>query len=550
MAVDASPPGPDQPAARRLHAWLQAWGWPGPLAGGTDVAHAVSQFGQLLDRLQRIAAATDASALALLRQLCNDTTIVLRGGVLSPVQVISPEDAVGQPVEAAWVANMHDGNWPAQPRMNPFLPGQAAQRIPRSSAAGELAFCQRLTARLRSIAPEVRFSWSRQSDDVPNAPSALLQHLPSVDQPAEPSAAFSSFTAPGSAGLNGYHRHPWLVPVQDRQGLPLQPAQAGQPAEPMRGGAGMLSEQAVCPMMAYLHYRLNARFEAMPSPFADSAYRGTLMHTAMQALYAGHCGQAGVPAATHVARAVQHALHAHAASQRLLPVSLRAEQQRLENVLREWLEFERQRSGFSAERLAEVVRSELLGHGITVKADRVDLLANGTRLIIDYKSSSSGTGGWASSRLQQAQLPLYAVVFQRQAATQPGGNRAVGGIALATVRKGECALRGIAATPEYCFDQIKSFDDKRSAFARRFDSWTALLQHWHSGVDALAAEVIAGVCDNSLHDPNGLVYAGLDLLLRREEGRAWLLAHAAPAGSSVRGAPGSDLRADPEQDHG
>lgn len=536
----------DQPAARRLHGWLQAWGWPGPLAGGTDVSHAVAQFGHLLERLERIAAATDASALALLRQQCNDTSIVLRGGVFSPVQVISPEDAVGQHFDAAWVANMHDGNWPAQPRMNPFLPGQAAQRIPRSSAAGELAFCQRLTARLHSVAPEIRFTWSRQSDDVPNAPSALLADLPATDQPAEPAGAPGSFSGTGSTGLNGYHRHPWLVAVQDRHGLPLQPAQAGQPAEAMRGGASMLREQSICPMMAYLHYRLNARFEDMPSPFANAAYRGTLMHTAMQALYAGHCGQAGVPAATQVAPAVQHALHTHAARQRLLPVSLRAERRRLENVLHEWLDFERQRNGFRAERLEEEIHSELLGHGITVKADRIDLLVNGTRLIIDYKSSKGSTSGWADSRLQQAQLPLYAVLLARQSTTQPSGNPAVGGIALATVRKGECTVGGIVAAPEDCFDQIKCFDDKRSVFARRFDSWSALLQHWHSGIDALAGEIIAGVCDNSLHDPNGLAFAGLDLLLRREEGSAWLLANATQADGTAQGAPIRD-GPDPEQ---
>jgi hypothetical protein len=101
----------------------------------------------------------------------------------------------------------------------------------------------------------------------------------------------------------------------------------------------------------------------------------------------------------------------------------------------------------------------------------------------------------------------------------------VGGIALATVRGGECGLAGIVANPAAKFDQVKSFDDRRSAFAQRFDDWPALFSHWEQSIDGLAGEIVRGECENAVYDPVCLSYAGLDILLRRAEGEAWCLVH-------------------------
>jgi len=88
------------------------------------------------------------------------------------------------------------------------------------------------------------------------------------------------------------------------------------------------------------------------------------------------------------------------------------------------------------------------------------------------------------------------------------------------VRGGACGLAGIAADPAAKFDRIKSFDDRRSGLAQRFDSWQALFGHWQRCIDGLAGEIVRGECDNAVYDPQCLSYAGLDILLRRAEGVA------------------------------
>jgi hypothetical protein len=125
-------------AARLFFNILHAWGWPGPLALGMDVKRCVNQFSALLEKLDGLPSDSNVEALKLLRQMCAESTLVLRGGPLSPIQILSPEDAAGHRFEAAWIANMHSANWPAQATVNPFLPSRAARCIPRSTAEGEL----------------------------------------------------------------------------------------------------------------------------------------------------------------------------------------------------------------------------------------------------------------------------------------------------------------------------------------------------------------------------------------------------------------------------
>ena len=342
-----------------FYAILDAWGWPGPLALGADVARHVSQFGLLLEQLGGFDHHSAGDALNTLTRMCAENQLELRGGWLSPIQVLSPEDAAGRRFDAAWIANVHDGNWPSHPLTNPFLPASAAERIPRSTAAGELQYCERLTRELESLAPDVCFSWSRQTGDVPNGVSPLLADLPEAEllagEPGEAvTASMHSLVATEARQLTGYHNHPWLIAVADAQGLPLRGTrvsplrgrQAESPAENIPGGSGMISDQATCPMMAYFRHRLKARFESMPQPFADTAYRGSLMHAAMQFLFAGQEGQPGMPPTGQVVPAVAAAMNKHNARQRLLPVSFEAERLRLENLLLQWLEFETAAAGF------------------------------------------------------------------------------------------------------------------------------------------------------------------------------------------------------------
>ena len=206
----------------------------------------------------------------------------------------------------------------------------------------------------------------------------------------------------------------------------------------------------------------------MPGPFADAAYRGSLMHAAMQALFSKQTGNAGLPAAAGIEPAVSKALLRHQAEQRLLPVSLASERQRLISLLGEWLEFEQAREGFVVDRLEWGADFDLNRYGIRVRADRIDRMNDGRLLIIDYKSSPGTTSHWARQRIQQSQLPLYAVLLDQNGVGQ------ISGIAFAAVRAGDCGFSGITDDPGAVSCGIRSFSDRHLKFEKNYGSWENL----------------------------------------------------------------------------
>jgi exodeoxyribonuclease-5 len=283
----------------------------------------------------------------------------------------------------------------------------------------------------------------------------------------------------------------------------------------------MVRSQSACPLMAYLLYRLQLRFDPMPGPFADYAYRGKLLHEALYQLYREHAGQPGLPASDGIAAAVDRALRRHQAQQRLASAALRAEQQRLQRLLQQWLEFEHPRQGFEVAALEQEHRVVVQGLALDFRLDRIDRLNDGRQLIIDYKSGAVDVAGWLRPRLGEPQLPLYAVLLDLE---RPG---AVGGLALASVRAGDCRLAGVVDDPLAAWQTLYASDKRNSAFGRAFAGWEALFEHWKTGIGMLLQEIAAGHAANCLYDREGLRYAGLDAVLRRGEGEAWLLAHGA-----------------------
>lgn len=522
--ADLAASEPPEPARFFLDC-LTAWGWPGPAGIGADGGRYLSRFNGLLERLAELQPRGPRQALAVLRRMCAEARVLLRGSPLSPVQILSPQDAAGRRFDAAWIANLHEGNWPRQALNNPWLPASLLREIPRATPAGELAWCERLTAALKGLAPELRFSWSRQAGGVPNGVSPVLADLPRHD--GDPPAA----PDPRTTNWRDYAGNPWLREVDDGPGLALAAAGDGRAAQPIPGGAGMLGDQSACPLMAYLKHRLRARFDDMPGPFADAAYRGELMHAALQELYREPADSASALPATFsdepLRQAVERALQSKHAALRLLPVSREAERRRLVALLHEWLALESARPRFTVQALEQRIDASLLGHPLSLRADRIDRLADGRLMIIDYKSSGGSISGWSQERLRQPQLPLYAALLERESDAR------VGAIALATVRGGECALAGIAADPLIACQGMSAFDSRRPAHAQRFADWEALLAHWSAGVDALAAEIAAGRADNVVYDRKALSWSGLNLLLRREEGEAWRLAHGDATGDTA-----------------
>lgn len=480
-----------------LHATLEHWGWPGAARGRAISAQAERLYG-LLERIAALRPATVGKAIGLLKAACEDVVMPLGGGPLSPVQVLTPEIAVGGRFDALWLCQADDVNWPPPIAVNPYVPAWARRAIPRMNPEGLFGYYRNLTDMLCGVSPEVRISWSEDAGQGPRGPSGLVAELSgSADAVAQ------------RAETPAVETRPALEAIEDGAGVAYP--DGGEIELP--GGADFFSLQAACPLMAYARYRLGAEFPPMPGPMPDSAFRGILLHRALRLLYEGEGDARGIPGANAIPKAVQAVLSDAYVRSRLTATGLRAEEGRLRRALASWLELDASRDGFAVEAL-ECPQVLHVGRAVLhTRFDRLDRLDDGRVFLVDYKSGRvlpRKALKWLRERIQDVQLPLYAVGFEL------AGEGQVGGLALASVRPGDCALVGVSDHTASAGGDIRVVGEGRGA--ERNWQWGDLVRHWREQAMSLCEEILAGNAENRVHDEGVLRYTDLSLILRHDSG--------------------------------
>lgn len=186
-----------------------------------------------------------------------------------------------------------------------------------------------------------------------------------------------------------------------------------------------------------------------------------------------------------------------------------------------------QRAGFALQvgkakgKLAAAVdyyRPEREAQVLRMVVDRIDRLADGRQVIIDYKTGASiDTKNWAAQRITEPQLPIYAALV----------NDEVAAVVFAKVLLDKPAFAGVADEKDILPGVQGIGDDKQKIFdPAEFPDWVAVVTHWRERLHAVAGEVKAGVAGVSFADEKGLQYCEVLPLLRLAERRRLLAATA------------------------
>lgn len=482
---------------------LALLGWPGERALSSEEFQAVQALRDdlaALASLDRIQAQVDyGAAVSLLRRALADHVFQPEAPEL-PVQVMGVLEAAGQQFDHLWVMGLHDGVWPQSPRPNPFLPLDLQRRfgLPHASAERELDFARRTTARLCASAPEVMLSWPARSGDQDLRPSPLLAGLADVEAPALQLDATPDYRVVLHAAAE-------LETLTDPDG-PALPAGSA-----VAGGTGVFREQAACPFRAFALLRLHASLPEEPGPGLDAATRGSLLHRALEFLWRDLGSQAALlaleAAAVHerVADAVRQAI-AEQAPRRRRTFTARftaIEQARLEHLLTEWLELERRRAPFTV----HTEKRETLSFGglsIDTQIDRLDELADGGHVIIDYKTGKPNIGHWFGERPREPQLPLYSLVPRLRPVAVAFGQLRVGDMKITGVARDAGVLPGVEA-----------HDPSKLALAQ--GDWNTLFRNWRATLDTLGGDFRQGRAVVDPRDAEACRYCHLTALCRIHE---------------------------------
>lgn len=390
------------------HRLLESAGWPGHRSISSIAFQTQRRWETVLDTCGSLG--FDGTMMDW-EEFVSATATALTSTIFAPestgarIQIMGPFESAGQMADGIWFLGAHDESWPSRGTPNALLP-IALQRetaMPHASPLSDWSLANEVTQRLINSADEVIFSYSRHADGIEARPSRLvMQHL------GNPTALATDDCAT---------RAPLTEAFEDSSRIPF-------PHLAVSGGSTPLTNQSMCPFRAFGITRL-ATFEWEPAEAGLSArQRGQLLHDVLNRVWSGG-NRGGISSLEElqqladlsgfVGTIVRNVIESGANSRRRnsflsrFPKRyLELEAERLMRLVSEWLAYERERLPFAIE--GTEIKSEVTIAGLTfsVRMDRVDTLASGKKLLIDYKSGSDGPTAWASERPDNVQLPLYA----------------------------------------------------------------------------------------------------------------------------------------------
>ena len=494
---------------------LKAAGWPGDRPLSSHEFQARRAFGEVLDGFGRLDALLGplafAEAVRRLSQLCRQRLFQPETRGRPAIQVLGVLESAGLGFDALWVMGMNDDLWPPPPRPNPLLPAEMlrAAGAAHASAEVELDFARRVHARLVHSAPVVTFSYAQAEGNRVLRPSPLIAGIPSLGEMAAEVGTLARQMADAAVASVDLIDDALAPPVAD--------------GEKVSGGSWVLRAQAICPAWAYYQYRLGG--EAMDEPVEglDPAARGTLVHAALEAFWTAIRSSAALAALGEPARqqtigeAVAKALQDFELDRRVtLPARFRElEAARLAKLLDVWLQVEGKRAlPFDVVACEQPAEVEIEGIKVKMIVDRIDQLADGRQVIIDYKTGASiDTRNWAEPRITEPQLPIYAALV----------NDEVAAVVFAKVLLDKPAFAGVADEKDILPGVQGIGDDKQKVFdPAEFPDWIAVITHWRERLHAVAKEVKAGQAGVVFADEKNLQYCEVLPLLRLPERRRLL----------------------------
>jgi ATP-dependent helicase/nuclease subunit B len=464
--------------AERFGAAVDGFGWPGPVVAG-EACEGVAEWREALGELAALDAPAgpatdldcDAAFAELFELLANrELPPALRDAAITLVDRRDLTDRRQAPVvgyDGIWILGVDAGRWPQPAHPDPLLPlaVQCAAGLPQASIANRMAQARTSLAAWTAAGAEVVLSWSLAQGEIAQQPSPLLAEI-----------ATSAAPPRGEPPPNLAQRIAAARPLE-RSAADGGSRWSGM--GPLPGGVRTPQLQAECAFHAYAQLRLHAEPLATPAPGITPQVRGALLHRCLELVWTELQGSESLArcSAPQLQSSILGAFErarVELLEREILPPEprlLERERRRSLRVVLELLELERRRAPFVVHSLEQRELLRVDAAALRFRVDRVDRLADGSTLIIDYKSGSAGSFDPFGTRPQPVQLFAYASALVREQVA-----------ALAIVHLGRPVK----------FVAIADRDDRLPRQRPGPSEWTAQLQTWHGYVEALVRDFLAG----------------------------------------------------------
>jgi len=443
--------------------WLTGFGWPDERSLNSDEHQVLTAWQSALMQLSSLDGLSQpvnfSAALFQLNKLLAETQFQPETSE-TPIQILGMAGAAGMQFDYVWLMNMQDDKWPALMPVNAFIP-IACQRefnIPTASANTQLELAKQMTNKLKRSSKEIIFSYASQEGDRLCRSSSLIKM---DDVRATDNKQYHHEYDDYKNTIFISSRIETFIDIKAPE-IPV--------GETVNGGSSLFKDQSACPFKAFARHRLNAESLQESDIGLSAAERGNLAHRALQYLWQRLKSSENLKYRTELE--LEKMIHSVVMEAIKLQVSQQPEtftdrfteleQQRLEQLLKKWLSIEHERSDFkviSTEEWKTILFEDIELH---LRVDRIDELADGCCVIVDYKTGAVTKSDWETDRPNDPQLPLYAVTNSQQVAA----------IAFASLKPGKLGFVGLA-DDEGIFPKIKP--DADESWQEKLDNWEQIL---------------------------------------------------------------------------
>jgi ATP-dependent helicase/nuclease subunit B len=452
---------------------LQAFGWPGEHNLTITESIATKRLTELLGELITTNFITEqtsyAKTLQIMRHITDRTIFQSQRETESQINILGTLEAAGINFDYLWVMGLDQENWPTITAPNPFIPIKIQKKfaLPHSSSERELNFCETLINRFKRSAKLVIFSYVNQIEDRNLESSALIAGIPEI---SINDLDLAIFTEPAK---KIYSQRRMKKLVEDN-------FLAFAPNEPIHCGSRLIELQSLCPFRAFAEFRLRAKESKQFEPGIGKPKRGILIHTTLERLWQEvktHQNLCSLDPATLknlIKKSVEYALN----KENIQNILYSLEKKCLIRLLNSWLEIEKNRPAFQVMATEKTVETILGSLKIKLRIDRIDRLASGNLLLIDYKTGKKlpTIFDWFGKRPKNLQLPLYCVAFND-----------AGGFAFAQINIESIKFKNISLE-ELAFG-IKAIDENNF---KNTISWNELIIYWRKILNDLAKDFVSG----------------------------------------------------------
>jgi len=409
-------------------------------------------------------------AIKILNTHLNSVIFQPKSGTAN-IHILGALEAEGLYFDHAWVSSMTSNFIPGKIKMPLFIPQKTSieYKLPNSNFLLVTEDAKVTLKALNNLSPETTYSYAKLMQNREELPSPYIDFKDYLEV---------SFIKNSSREL---------IYIDDYKAPKIQELT-------IKKGVKTLQNQMSCAFRGFAG-RLNIDDFEAPHIGLSRLQQGNLIHKILETFFNEIKSGASLLKLTELELDNLIEKHTESATQNLPKSNFKLNEKiRLVKIIRQHIDLEKQRSDFEVIKTESTSEVNINGLKFSTRIDRMDRLANGDSLIIDYKTGKDvKVSQMTGDPIDQAQLPIYAVT------------NSVDGVAFATINSNDCQFKAITKN--------KSELPLTKQAINRMPEWDKQITEWTSILNSASKQFQNGIA-SVLPVKNACDYCDYDLLCR------------------------------------